>query len=53
MAAQAGAAAEAEEVIEDMRAAGLAPGPRAYHGLIFSHAKVRPRRAQQAFLPHP
>ncbi len=40
MAAQAGAAAEAEEVIEDMRAAGLAPGPRAYHGLIFSHSKV-------------
>ena len=40
MAAQAGAAAEAEEVIEDMRTAGLAPGPRAYHGLIFSHAKV-------------
>ena len=40
VAAQQGAAAEAEEVIEDMRAAGLAPGPRAYHGLIFSHAKV-------------
>lgn len=41
VAAQQGAAAEAEEVIEDMRAAGLAPGPRAYHGLIFSHAKAR------------
>ena len=40
VAAQQGAAAEAEEVIEDMRTAGLAPGARAYHGLIFSHSKV-------------
>ncbi len=53
VAAQAGAAAEAEEVIEDMRAAGLAPGPRAYHGLIFSHAKVaRPRGSTDILPPH-
>ena len=40
LAAKQGATAGAEQVIRDMKAAGLQPGPRAYHGLVFAYVKV-------------
>lgn len=40
VAAKQGATADAEEVVRDMAAAGLMPGPRAYHGLVFTYVKA-------------
>lgn len=40
LAAKQGASAEAEQVLRDMRAAGMQPGPRAYHGLVFAYVKL-------------
>lgn len=40
VAAKQGATADAEDVIRDMAAAGLMPGPRAYHGLVFAAVKA-------------
>jgi pentatricopeptide repeat protein len=40
-AAKDGRAEDAVAVLESMEAAGLPPGPRAYHGLICAHCKAR------------
>ena len=40
MAAKNGDREDAEQVILDMAAAGLNPGPRAYHGLVFTYVKA-------------
>lgn len=39
-AATSGNATAAEEVLEDMAAAGLVPGPRAHHALVFSYLRA-------------
>jgi hypothetical protein len=38
-AANIGSVAECVDILEEMRAAGLPPGPRAYHGLVFAHVR--------------
>ena len=40
-AAKDGRTEDAVAVLESMEAAGLPPGPRAYHGLICAHCKAR------------
>jgi pentatricopeptide repeat protein len=41
IAAQRGQPEVAEDVMQEMAEAGLSPGPRAYHGLVFAYAKSR------------
>ena len=40
MASRYGATTDAEEILEEMATAGLTPGPRAYHGLVFAYVKA-------------
>jgi hypothetical protein len=40
-AAKDGRAEDAAAVLESMEAAGLPPGPRAFHGVICAHCKAR------------
>lgn len=42
-AAQAGDVKAAEAVLAELEAAGLPPGQRAFHGLVFAYTKARPR----------
>ena len=39
-AAKAGQCGEAAEVLAEMAAAGLQPGPRAYHALVIAYVKA-------------
>ncbi len=41
-AAQAGDVKAAEAVLAELEAAGLPPGQRAFHGLVFAYTKARP-----------
>ena len=41
VAAQAGRVSDVEWVLEEMQQAGLRPGPRAYHSLVFAYARDR------------
>lgn len=45
MAAKNGDTEVAEKVILDMAVAGLMPGPRAYHGLVFTYVKAEDAEA--------
>jgi hypothetical protein len=40
LAAQDGFVNEVEMLMQEMEAAGLPPGPRTFHGLVFSHLEV-------------
>lgn len=38
--AQAGQVADARTILDEMQSEGLAPGARAYHGLIYAHVRA-------------